>query len=180
MKSRWWPFSGSTKVKPPTAENRATPAADFVNSIGMKFEQIPAGSFLMGLPGAGHHYEEYQHSVTITKEFCVGLFPVTQGEYQAVMGSNPSQFREREDLPVEMVSWNEAMSFCGALSNLEARERTYRLPTEAEWEYCCRAGTATRFYFGESLSASEANFDGRHPYGSARKGRFLKRTSAVG
>ena len=103
------------------------------------------------------------------------------------MRRTPSLFGGNPDHPVEKVSWNDAAEFCKSLSALPAEEeagRSYRLPTEAEWEFACRAGTTTPFHFGKMASASasskDANFDGNHPYGGAAKGPYLKRTSKVG
>src|SRR5262249_22445145 len=87
------------------------------------------------------------------------------------------------DLPVEQVPWRVAVEFCQKLSNLDAERkasRSYRLPTEAEWEYACRAGSATVFHHGDTLSATQANFNGNHPFGKADKGPFLRKTAAVG
>ena len=124
--------------------------------------QIAAGSFRMGST-QGRPEELPVHTVHITRPFWIGKYEVTQAEYQAVMNTNPS-FRKGANLPVETVSWNDAMAYCAALT---VRERTagrvpagyqYRLPTEAEWEYCCRAGTTTEWNVGTSLSCSQANF----------------------
>ncbi len=122
------------------------------NSIGMQLKLIPAGEFLMGSPAgeAGRDSDEGpQHRVKITKPFYLGVHEVTQAQYEAVMGKKPSYFKG-SDLPVESVSWEEAKEFCQRLS---AREnRTYRLPTEAEWEYACRANTTTAYNFGNETS----------------------------
>jgi formylglycine-generating enzyme required for sulfatase activity len=94
------------------------------------------------------------------------------------MGSNPSAFKGA-NLPVEQVSWNDAQEFIKKL-NERNDVYTYRLPTEAEWEYACRAGTTTEFAFGDSLSSEQANYDGRYPYGHSPKGKFLGRTVVAG
>jgi formylglycine-generating enzyme required for sulfatase activity len=126
------------------------------NSIGMKLALIPAGEFLMGCPDSdrsGVASEQPQHRVRITRSFYFGVYEVTQGEYQRVLGSNPSRFKGDARLPVETVSWQDAMTFCERLSALPAERsagRVYRLPTEAEWEYACRAGSATIYSFGDS------------------------------
>jgi formylglycine-generating enzyme required for sulfatase activity len=118
------------------------------NSIGMKFVLIPAGEFEMGSEEA--LTEQPVHRVKIPNPFYLGTYPVTQREWKAVMGTDPAYFKG-EARPVESVSWNDVQEF---IKNLNAREgtATYRLPTEAEWEYACRAGTATRYSFGESAS----------------------------
>ena len=157
---------------------------------------IPAGSFVMGSPASepARDTDETQHTVTLTKGFCMGKYEVTQSEYAAVMGSNPSNF-QGGNLPVETVSWNDAVAYCAALT---ARERSagrlpasyvYRLPTESEWEYACRAGTTTAFHYGAALRSGMANFDGHYEYppcGSSTyycynpSGIYLQRTTSVG
>ncbi len=118
------------------------------NSFGMKLIYIPAGEFMMG-SNAGNDDEKPVHNVVITKGFYMGQFEVTQSQYEAVMGKNPS-YSKGDNLPVENVSWNDAMEFCKELSEKEGKK--YTLPTEAQWEYACRAGTTTRYSFGESES----------------------------
>jgi len=124
------------------------------NSIGMKLALIPPGEFLMGSPDSDDAWdrEKPQHRVRITQSFYLGMYEVTQAEYERVMGKNPSHFKSGPDAPVEGVSWDDAQEFCQKLSELaEEKEagRRYRLPTEAEWEYACRAGTTTRYSFGD-------------------------------
>lgn len=142
------------------------------NSLGMKLVLIPAGEFLMGSskdsdPDASPD-ELPQHRVRITKAFYLGATEVTQGQYRAVTGQSPSGFTGSEDLPVEKVSWRDAVDFCNKLSAKEglaayyrieggnvtiAGGEGYRLPTEAEWEYACRAGSTTRYGFGDDPAA---------------------------
>jgi formylglycine-generating enzyme required for sulfatase activity len=151
---------------------------------------IPAGDFVMGSPPGEAQRgldEGPQHRVTITEPYLLGLFPVTQAEYEAVMAANPARFKKRQGggpkHPVEQVSWEDAMEFCRRLSAQRVEKeagRVYTLPTEAEWEYACRAGTMTPFSFGEWLSSEQANFDGNHPYGPAGRGPHLQRTTTVG
>ena len=168
------------------------------NSIGMEMVLIPAGEFLMGSPEGEKDSasdQHPQHPVQITKPFYMAAYTVTQGEYQRVMGSNPSCFSasgkggekvstmDTSRFPVEQVSWEEAVGFCRKLSALpeeQAAGRAYRLPTEAEWEYACRAGSSTPFHFGSVLNGNEANCDGNYPYGTETKGQYLGRTTAVG
>ena len=135
----------------------------------MKFALIPAGEFMMGTTenGGGSccgHAENGPHLVRITKPYYLGVYPVTQDEFQQVMKTNPSWFSaqgggknfvrgmDTKRFPVEQVSWSAAQDFCKELSTQE--KKTYRLPTEAEWEYACRAGTTTVFNFGDSLNGS--------------------------
>ncbi|MCP4885283.1 MAG: SUMF1/EgtB/PvdO family nonheme iron enzyme [Planctomycetaceae bacterium] len=124
------------------------------NSIGMKFAVIPPGEFTMGSPGQvpGHEDNETPHRVTLSQPFQMGVHEVTQAQYQQVMGTNVSQFDGSEN-PVEKVSWSDATEFCRKLSALpeeKAAGHLYRLPTEAEWEHACRAGTDTVYSFGDS------------------------------
>ncbi|MCY2940015.1 MAG: formylglycine-generating enzyme family protein [Planctomycetota bacterium] len=154
------------------------------NSIGMEFASIPAGKFLMGSPETEkeRNPNETQHEVTLTQGFLMGVHEVTQAQYKQVMGKNPSQFKGAT-LPVETVSYDEALAFCKKLSDLPAEKaagRKYRLPTEAEWEYACRAGTSTPFHFGNELNGTQANCDGNNPYGTTKKGPCLEKTSPVG
>jgi formylglycine-generating enzyme required for sulfatase activity len=169
------------------------PGAEVTNSVGMKLVLLRPGEFRMGSPAgeAGRLADEGPvHTVEITSRFYLGVHPVTHEQYRRVAGVNPAHFRsvpgcDTRTFPVENVSWEEAAQFCERLSQLpeeRQRGRAYRLPTEAEWEYACRAGGkhAGPFAFGDSLSSAQANFDGRHPYGGAAKGDYLQRPCAVG
>lgn len=120
----------------------------FTNSIGMKFALIPAGDFMMG----SNEYDTGRpvHKVTISKPFYLGVYPVTQQEWSAVMKKNPSRFKG-EHLPVEQVSWNDVQEFIKKLNEKESTNK-YRMPSEAEWEYAARAGTTTRYSFGDGES----------------------------
>ena len=123
---------------------------DLGNDVTMKLVRIRPGKFMMGSPDSeqGHQSnEEPQHEVTISRPFFMGVTEVTQAQYKAVMGTNPSQFRNAAN-PVEGVSWNDATEFCKKLS--EKTGKKVRLPTGAEWEYACRAGSKTRFFFGDA------------------------------
>ena len=128
-------------------------------NIKLEMVKIPAGSFLMGTEEAEviRLCKEYetdwfknempQHRVNL-QEFYLGKYPITQEQYQAIMGNNPSKFKDNPKNPVEQVIWNDAQAFCQKLS--EKTGKKYRLPSEAEWEYACRAGTQTRYYFGDN------------------------------
>jgi formylglycine-generating enzyme required for sulfatase activity len=125
------------------------------------------------------------HEVLLTRPFYLAATPTTQEQYVKVMGVNPSRFQGAAgggpEHPAECVSWDEAAEFCARLAALPAEAgRTYRLPTEAEWEYACRAGAGTPFHYGEALSAREACLDGRHPYGGGARGPSAPRTARVG
>lgn len=125
----------------------------FVNSIGMEFARIPEGSFLMGcgdFTEVCYEDETPRHRVTITKPFYMGKYLVTQKEWLAIIGSNPSSFKG-DTLPVDSVSWNDAQAFIVGLNAKEGINK-YRLATEAEWEYAARAGTASAFSFGNDES----------------------------
>ncbi|WP_375506153.1 SUMF1/EgtB/PvdO family nonheme iron enzyme [uncultured Nostoc sp.] len=134
---------------------------DLGNGITLEMVEIPGGTFRMGSPKeeAGRYESENpQHEVKVPG-FFMGKYEITQAQYQAIMGSNPSYFTGDERLPVENVSWDDAVEFCKKLS--EKTEKTYRLPSEAEWEYACRAGTKTAFYFGETITTKLVNFGGK-------------------
>jgi uncharacterized protein (TIGR02996 family) len=170
------------------------------NSIGMRFVLIPPGTFLMGSPDdedGRNAAEGPVHEVEISRPFYLGTHPVTQAQWRAVMGDNPSHFcatgggkdsvkgMSTDDFPVESVSWEDVAVYLDRLSALEKESeagRKYRLPSEAEWEYACRGGAAFYqvFHFGNSLSSKQANFSGNDPYGGADKGLYLERTCKVG
>ena len=156
------------------------PAKEFTNSIGMKFVWIRPGTFLMGSPEDEEDRwpRETQHQVKLTRGFYLGVHPVTQEQWQAVMGKNPSHFKGEKNLPVECVSWEDCQEYLQKLSSKEGRE--YRLPTEAEWEYACRAGTTTPFHFGATISTDQANYNGNTVYGQGKQGVVRKKTTPVG
>ena len=151
--------SGETSPVP----HRSDDAMVF-NSIGMQFVQIPKGTFLMGSPPdeKGRLDNEQQHEVRLTRDFYLGVYTVTQGQYTQVMGKNPSRFQgsavenvNSANHPVDTVSYDDCVEFCRRLSALPeeiATGRRYRLPTEAEWEYACRAGAKTAFNFGNDAA----------------------------
>ncbi|NER20546.1 MAG: SUMF1/EgtB/PvdO family nonheme iron enzyme [Symploca sp. SIO1C2] len=161
---------------------------DLGKEISLEMVVIPAGSFQMGSPETekGHSDDESpQHQVNVAS-FCMGKYPVTQAQWQAVaalpqinriLDPNPSKFQGK-DLPVEQVSWYDAVEFCSRLS--QKTERKYRLPSEAEWEYACRANTTTPFHFGETITPELANYSGNYTYGSGPKSKAHERTTPVG
>lgn len=170
------------------------PPKEIKNSIGMTLVRIPPGSFTMGSPEKELHRQkdETPHEVAITKAFYLGNLEVTQGQYEKIMESNPSHFsakgggkqqvldRDTSSYPVERVSWSDAVEFCNKLSSKEGK--TYRLPTEAEWEYACRAGTTTVFHHGNDFNSTLGNINGLSwsSYGKETSGPFYRRTTGVG
>ncbi|OUC12066.1 MAG: hypothetical protein B0A82_24535 [Alkalinema sp. CACIAM 70d] len=161
---------------------------------GIDMVYIPGGSFMMGSPDTeeGHQPRESpQHSVTVPA-FFMGKYPITQAQWKAVadhlpqinhkLNPKPSKF-DGNHYPVESVSWHDAIEFCARLSKYSDRE--YSLPSEAQWEYACRAGTTTPFHFGETIGSDLANYRaddslGSKPYGLGKLGKFHSKTTPVG
>jgi formylglycine-generating enzyme required for sulfatase activity len=160
------------------------------NALGIKFVLIQPGTFAMGSPDEeeGRRVNEGpRHEVQLSQAFYLAVHPVTQQQYEKLTSRNPARFTAKmgggPEHPVENVSWEEAVEFCRRLGQLPAEreaQHVYRLPTEAEWEYACRAGTATPFCFGAALASAQANFDGGYPFGGADRGRSLQQTTRVG
>jgi len=161
---------------------------DLGGGVILEMVAIPGGSFVMGSlddEPKRDNYESPRHLVDVAA-FLMGKFPVTQAQWRAVaelpkintdLDPDPSRFKGA-NRPVEQVSWHEAMEFCGRLSKKTGRN--YRLPSEAEWEYACRAGTNTPFHFGETITTDLANYDGNYVYGAASKGKYREETTPVG
>ncbi len=164
---------------PVQAEQAPAPKA-MTNTLGMQFVLIPPGSFLMGSPKEEKERkgDETQHKVKLTKGFYLGTCPVTQEQWKEIIGKNPSKFQDGKNLPVEQVNWNDCQVFIKKLR--EKDKKPYRLPTEAEWEYACRAGTTTPFHFGETISPDQANYNGNYHYGDGKKGIYRGKTVPVG
>jgi formylglycine-generating enzyme required for sulfatase activity/tRNA A-37 threonylcarbamoyl transferase component Bud32 len=199
------------KAHPPKTERK--PGEIITNSLGMKFAWIPPETFLMGSPKNEEGREpyqgadEFQHKVTLTKGFFMGIQQVTRGQFAtfvqkagfktqaereggahiwtdkewkqdpAANWRNPG-FEQTNDHPVTCVSWNDAVAFAEWLAKQD--NKRIRLPSEAEWEYACRARTTTPFHFGETISTDQANFDGNYTYGKGTKGKFRQKTTPVG
>ncbi|BAZ22805.1 hypothetical protein NIES4073_36920 [Kalymmatonema gypsitolerans NIES-4073] len=161
---------------------------DLGNGVQLEMVAIPEGSFLMGSPEdelEHHESESPQHTVTISP-FYMGKYPVTQAQWQAVaalpqvnreLKRDPSYFKGA-NRPVEQVSWYDAVEFCDRLSQYTGK--SYRLPSEAEWEYACRARTTTPFHFGETITSELANYDANSTYGNGVKGTYRGETTEVG
>jgi len=157
---------------------------------------MEGGTFAMGSPGteAERDIDEVLHQVTVSS-FYMGKYEVTQGEYQKIMKDNPANFTGKK-LPVESVSWYDAITYCNKLSERlgltpayiidgtavmwDKNANGYRLPTEAEWEYACRAGTITPFNTGTNIGTEEANYDGTYPYNNNAQGTFFEKTMPAG
>jgi formylglycine-generating enzyme required for sulfatase activity len=191
-KSEGMPDSNPVRQTSPESSGIAdeTRTVSLANDIKLDLVRVAAGKFMMGSSDdePGRDKDETRHEVTISKPYWMGKHEVTQAQWEAVMRNNPSRFKG-EKLPVEAVSWEEAMAFCKKLTE---RERVagrlpegycYTLPTEAEWEYACRAGTATPFNTGNNFTTGQGNYDGNYPYnpydGNA-KGEYRRRTTEVG
>ena len=151
-----------------------------VNDVLQCFRWIEPGTFLMGSPEteAERSGDETQHAVTLSKGFWLADTACTQALWLAVMGENPSGFKEDVNNPVEQVSWEDVQRFIKALNGLFT-ELNARLPTEAEWEYACRAGTTTAFAFGENISPEQVNYNGNFPYVNGAKGLYREKTVPV-
>lgn len=163
-------------------ENSATRHAhEFVEILKEGLElvlvAVPGGDFQMGSGGAvGYADERPQHRVTVGP-FLMGKYPVTQAQWEAVMGPHTGRFHGAR-CPVDNVSWHDASRFCEQLSQRVGRD--YRLPSEAQWEYACRAGAASPFSFGETLSTELANYNGEFTYRAEPKGVYRHVTTDVG
>jgi len=181
-----WPFDAAEarRRQKVTAAALGVPVektVDLGGGVKLELVLIPAGEFLMGSPGTEDERdgdEGPQHRVRITNPFYIGKHEITQEQWERVMGSNPSHFKGAEN-PVEQVSWSDCQEFAKKLS-AKFDGLTFALPTEAEWEYACRAGTGTPFHTGETIATDQANYGGNYTYGGGRKGVWRKKTAPVG
>jgi formylglycine-generating enzyme required for sulfatase activity len=200
------PAPGPGPAPTPQPSPQPTPTPLHSNMV-----RINGGTFLMGSPSnePERGNSEAQHQVTVSS-FYIGKYEVTQAEYESVTGTNPSRFKG-SNLPVEQVSWYDALEYCNKLSQKEGlspaytidkshsdpnnksssdtvrwlvtwnqKANGYRLPTEAEWEYACRAGTTTPFNTGNNITTSNANYNGNNPYNNNAKGIYREKTTPVG
>jgi len=179
----------SSANNPGDASNEGTrPAGERmvlkINDVDYAFRWCPKGTFTMGSPESekDRSSSETQHSVELTRGFWMLETQVTQAMWKSVMGNNPSYFKDSDQLPVEQVSWDDCQEYIKALNGMNLAPSGYKfsLPTEAQWEYACRAGTTTAYHFGETLNGDKANCSGNYPYGTTTKGTFLEKTSVVG
>jgi formylglycine-generating enzyme required for sulfatase activity len=207
----------SFTVKAANAEGNDTKQLSITIVSFVTMVLIKQGTFTMGSPvnEPDRFNQEIQHQVTLTKDFYMGKYPVTQAQYEALTGNNPSQYKtpvapetSTANRPVENVTWYDALEFCNKLSEKEGltpaytitnrnpssggypiyganvtwnqNANGYRLPTEAQWEYACRAGTTTPFNTGDNITTDQANYNGNYPYNNNPKGIYLARTTGVG
>lgn len=156
------------------------------NSLGIELVEIPEGVYWMGEFGESESQKEMPVHLVQVPSFWMGKYEVTQAQWREVsslpkvninLNPDPSYFTG-DNLPVEKVSWHEAVEFCNRLRNYSGLP--YRLPSEAEWEYACRAGTGTSFYFGGTISSDLVNYNGRYPYGQSSKEIYRNETTPVG
>jgi formylglycine-generating enzyme len=147
--------------------------------IRQQLRWIMPGEFIMGSPESEteHNDDATPHRVILSHGFWLADTACTQALWQGVMGENPSRF-QGEERPVEQVSWDDVQDFIERL-NTVVPGGGFRLPTEAEWEYACRAGTTTAFWFGDQITPEQVNYDGNYPYAGGRKGLYRKETVAV-
>jgi len=178
----------ATFLSPPPPKKGQSFAEDLGHQVKLDMVYIPGGIFTMGAPASEERSgdaERPQHLVVI-QPFCMGKYPITQVQWLLVanlpkieidLNPNPSRFKGN-NRPVENISWYDAVEFCARLSKKTGR--SYRLPSEAEWEYACRAGTETPFYFGSTITTNQANYDGNYTYGNSPKGQYRQQTTDVG
>jgi formylglycine-generating enzyme required for sulfatase activity len=176
--------TGSDKIKTELSLFRVS----LGDNLDLEMARIPSGKFMMGSPDDEidrYSDESPQHRVMVP-EFFMGKYPITQAQWRAIaqqplvdreLNPDPSSFKG-DQLPVENVSWYEAVEFCQRLSKWTGQ--VYRLSSEAEWEYACRAGTTTPFHFGNTISTEVANYDGNYTYGQGTKGTYREKTTVVG
>jgi len=150
-----------------------------ISDLGLEMLWVKHGAFMMGSPKseAKRDEDEIQHQVTLTKGFYLGKYEVTQAQWERVMGNNPSKFKGA-DSPVEQVSWNDAVEFCKKLTEMEKKAgrvpqgMSYQLPTEAQWEYACRAGTSTMYSWGDLISSKNASYNRDFDDGTTPVGKY--------
>ncbi|GGA18208.1 hypothetical protein CYANOKiyG1_32590 [Okeania sp. KiyG1] len=160
-------------------EGKAEVMTENFNGVSLEMVKIPAGRFLMGSPETEAERDDNegpQHYVDVP-EFFMGKYPVTQAQWEAVMGNNPSRFKGASR-PVENVTWNDTTEYCQKLSQITGKK--YSLPSESQWEYACRARTSTPFYFGKTITSELVNYRGSSTYADEPKGKYREETTDVG
>lgn len=181
--SGWMPVAAATiGLSVAAAAAQKTPTSTEPGA-GIELVEIAAGRFVMGSPPGetGRNADEAAHDVTLSRAFYLGRFEVTQEQWARVMGTNPGHFAGcGPRCPIETVSFFDIERFLEKLNAATATPFTYRLPTEAEWEFACRAATVTPFSTGMNLTAEQANYNGEHPYASFAKGLFRRGPTPVG
>ncbi|BCG65825.1 MAG: formylglycine-generating enzyme [Methyloprofundus sp.] len=184
LRGVWYSARPKTSIIPTWAESGGRDQygiyADInVKGVELRMRWIEPGTFLMGSPEneAERHSWENQHQVTLTQGYWLADSTVTQELWVAVMGENPSHFKG-DNLPVERVSWENAQTFITKLNKLQPLLHLC-LPSEAQWEYACRAGTVTPFYFGDNISPEQVNYDGTEPYAKGKEGEYRQQTVPV-
>ncbi|MBT9317905.1 formylglycine-generating enzyme family protein [Leptothoe spongobia] len=173
---------------PRTGQGYVEPRLEVIaDALPLHMVLVPGGTFTMGSPENEPEREDRegpQHEVTVP-QFVMGRYPVTQAQWRAVaalpkderdLEADPSKFKG-DNHPVERVTWYDAVEFCKRLE--QHTDRPYRLPTEAEWEYACRAGTTTPFYFGQTIATDLANYNGNYTYSDGSKGEYREKTTPV-
>ncbi len=185
VRRKWWGLSSEFTLR--RSHSQAQYFTEVLgNGVTLDMVYIPSGSFLRGSPeGEGSKNEKPQRKITV-EPFFTGKFQVTQAQWRVIaslpkvkhdLKPNPSYFKG-DDLPVEQVSWGDAVEFCARLSKHTGKE--YRLPSEAEWEYACRAGKTTPFHFGETITGELANYDASRTYANEPSGEYREKTTPVG
>jgi len=167
----------------PHAASAAEPGDIWTDLVtGMEFVWVGPGCFQMGSPNAeaSRDIDEGPVHEVCVDGFWMGKYEVTQGQWLRVMKHNLSRHRKGDDYPVEQVSWYDAWEFIRKYSRMPGAVHEFRLPTEAEWEYACRAGSVTPFFFGETITSDQANFDGNYIYGDGKKGENRRSTTPAG
>ena len=196
IQRKWWGLGSEITLNRSHSEAQYF-TEDLGNGVELDMVYIPGGQFLMGTEDEeikrlvqkfnwdGFRREKPQHEVTV-QSFFMGKYPITQAQWKAIaslpkvkldLESDPSHFKG-DDRPVERVSWDDAVEFCQRLSKLTGKK--YRLPSEAEWEYACRAGTTTPFHFGETITTNLANYNGNYTYADEPEGEYRQQTTLVG
>ena len=196
IQRKWWGLGSEITLNRSHGEAQYF-TEDLGNGVGLEMVYIPGGKFLMGTEDEeierlvkkfnwdGYRREKPRHKVTV-QPFFMGKYPITQAQWREIaslskvkldLESDPSRFKG-DELPVEQVSWEDAVEFCQRLSKQTGQE--YSLPSEAEWEYACRAGTTTPFHFGETITDKLANYRATNIYANEPKGEYRQETTPIG